>query len=36
MKTALITRISGQYGSCLTEYLLELGYSIYGLVIREL
>jgi GDPmannose 4,6-dehydratase len=35
MKRALITGISGQDGSYLTEYLLELGYSVYGLVRRE-
>jgi GDPmannose 4,6-dehydratase len=35
MKKALITGISGQDGSYLAEYLLELGYSVYGLVRRE-
>lgn len=35
MKTALITGISGQDGSYLAEYLLGLGYSVYGLVRRE-
>jgi GDPmannose 4,6-dehydratase len=35
MKTALITGISGQDGSYLAEYLLELGYQVYGLVRRE-
>ena len=35
MKKALITGISGQDGSYLSEYLLELGYSVYGLVRRE-
>lgn len=35
MKTALITGISGQDGSYLTEYLLGLGYAVYGLVRRE-
>jgi GDPmannose 4,6-dehydratase len=35
MKTALITGISGQDGSYLAEYLLELGYKVYGLVRRE-
>ncbi|SRR5579883_3303894 len=35
MKTALITGISGQDGSYLAEYLIELGYKVYGLVRRE-
>jgi GDPmannose 4,6-dehydratase len=35
MKKALITGISGQDGSYLAEYLLELGYAVYGLVRRE-
>ncbi len=35
MKTALITGISGQDGSYLAEYLLELGYRVYGLVRRD-
>jgi GDPmannose 4,6-dehydratase len=35
MKTALITGISGQDGSYLAEYLLDLGYKVYGLVRRE-
>jgi GDPmannose 4,6-dehydratase len=35
MKKALITGISGQDGSYLAEYLLELGYGVYGLVRRE-
>ena len=35
MKRALITGISGQDGSYLTEYLLSLGYEVYGLVRRE-
>lgn len=35
MKTALITGISGQDGTYLAEYLLELGYRVYGLVRRE-
>lgn len=35
MKKALITGLSGQDGSYLTEYLVELGYSVYGLVRRE-
>jgi len=36
MKKALITGISGQDGSYLAEYLLGQGYSIYGLVRREM
>ncbi len=36
MKKALITGISGQDGSYLAEYLLELGYEVWGLVRREL
>jgi GDPmannose 4,6-dehydratase len=35
MKKAIITGISGQDGSYLAEYLLELGYKVYGLVRRE-
>jgi len=35
MKSALITGISGQDGSYLAEYLLELGYQVWGLVRRE-
>ena len=35
MKKALITGISGQDGSYLAEYLLELGYRVYGMVRRE-
>ncbi len=35
MKKALITGISGQDGSYLAEYLLGLGYQVYGLVRRE-
>jgi GDPmannose 4,6-dehydratase len=33
-KTALVTGITGQDGSYLAEYLLDLGYSVYGLVRR--
>src|SRR5438128_1358221 len=36
MKKALITGISGQDGSYLAEYLLSLGYEVYGLVRRDL
>jgi len=35
MKSALITGISGQDGSYLAEYLLELGYQVWGLIRRE-
>ena len=34
-KKALITGISGQDGSYLAEYLLELGYEVHGLVRRN-
>jgi GDPmannose 4,6-dehydratase len=33
-RTALITGITGQVGSYITEYLLELGYTVYGLLRR--
>jgi len=35
MKRALITGISGQDGSYLAEYLLDLGYQVFGLIRRE-
>ena len=35
MKRALITGVSGQDGSYLAEYLLELGYEVFGLIRRE-
>ena len=35
MKKAFITGISGQDGSYLAEYLLELGYEVYGIVRRH-
>ncbi len=35
MKKALITGISGQDGSYLAEYLLDLGYEAWGLVRRD-
>ena len=35
MKTALITGISGQTGSYLAEYLLDLGYEVHGLIRRS-
>lgn len=34
-KRALITGITGQDGSYLAEYLLELGYDVYGMVRRQ-
>lgn len=34
MKTALITGITGQDGSFLTEFLLEKGYAVHGIVRR--
>lgn len=35
MKKAFITGINGQDGSYLVEYLLELGYEVYGIVRRN-
>ncbi|MBC8368555.1 MAG: GDP-mannose 4,6-dehydratase, partial [Planctomycetes bacterium] len=35
MKTALITGISGQDGSYLAEYLLDLGYRVVGMMRRS-
>lgn len=35
MKKALITGISGQDGSYLTEYLLSLGYEVHGIIRRH-
>ena len=35
MKKALVTGISGQDGSYLAEYLLGLGYEVWGLIRRE-
>src|SRR5436309_4365766 len=35
MKTALITRITGQDGSYLAEFLLEKGYRVVGVVRRS-
>ena len=35
MKTALITGISGQDGSYLTEFLLNKGYAVHGIVRRN-
>ena len=34
MKTALITGITGQDGSYLAEFLLEKGYTVYGMIRR--
>ena len=34
-KRALITGISGQDGSYLTEYLLDLGYEVHGILRRS-
>ena len=34
MKKALITGITGQDGSYLTEFLLEKGYEVHGLIRR--
>lgn len=35
MKTALVTGITGQDGSYLTEFLLAKGYTVYGLIRRS-
>jgi GDPmannose 4,6-dehydratase len=35
MKTALITGITGQDGSYLTEFLLSKGYTVYGIIRRS-
>ena len=35
MKKAFITGITGQDGSYLTEFLLEKGYEVYGLIRRS-
>ncbi len=35
MKTALITGITGQDGSYLTEYLLHKGYTVHGIIRRS-
>lgn len=35
MKTALISGITGQDGSYLTEFLLEKGYCVHGLLRRS-
>ena len=36
MKKALITGITGQDGSYLTEFLLGKGYEVYGIIRRVL
>ena len=36
MKTALISGITGQDGSYLAELLLEKGYEVYGLILRNI
>ena len=35
MKTALITGITGQDGSYLSEFLLENGYEVHGILRRS-
>ena len=35
MKKAFITGINGQDGSYLTEYLLSIGYEVYGMIRRQ-
>src|SRR4030042_2446295 len=35
MKKALITGITGQDGSYLTEFLLKKGYEVYGIIRRS-
>ena len=35
MKRALITGITGQDGSYLTEFLLDKGYEVHGLIRRS-
>ncbi len=35
MKKALITGINGQDGSYLSEYLLSIGYEVYGMIRRQ-
>ena len=35
MKRALITGITGQDGSYLTEHLLSLGYEVHGIIRRH-
>ena len=35
MKTALITGVTGQDGSYLSEFLLEKGYDVHGIIRRS-
>ena len=35
MKTALITGVTGQDGSYLSEFLLEKGYEVHGIIRRS-
>ena len=35
MKTALITGVTGQDGSFLSEFLLEKGYDVHGIIRRS-
>ena len=35
MKTALITGILGQDGAYLTKFLLDKGYTVYGIIPRR-
>ena len=35
MKKALITGVTGQDGSYLSEFLLEKGYEVYGIIRRS-
>jgi GDPmannose 4,6-dehydratase len=34
-KTALITGVTGQDGSCLAEFLLDKGYIVHGIKAKE-
>ena len=34
MKSALVTGVTGQDGSYLSNYLLEMGYKVYGAIRR--
>ena len=35
MKTALITGVTGQDGSYLSEFLIETGYDVHGIIRRS-
>ena len=35
MKTALITGVTGQDGSYLSEFLLDIGYEVHGVIRRS-